>query len=116
MLSFMFGVLFSVTFWAIYIPVSFVIAVGFIKSIFPDQLDPITKGTGGLVNCIIQLILVMLLWPILIVLVAGYYLFKSLMTKFVTNLLKITINKIPSIKVTFDDNKKESKDKEKSEE
>lgn len=125
MFSFMFGVLFSVTFWAVYIPVSFVIAIGLVKSIYPSLLNPIMKGTnifggkkdsGTIVFCLIQLFFIMVFWPILIILVAGYYLFKSLMTKFIVSLLKSAVDKIPSIKVTFDGESKDKKDPVKPEE
>lgn len=44
MMTFMLGVLGSVMFWCISIPVNFIIGLLVLKNIFPDALKPLTKN------------------------------------------------------------------------
>lgn len=119
MFSFMFGVLFSITFWAIYLPASFIITIVLIKAIKPTLLNPITKGLdfngrpllvadwfillGGIIFS-------MIFWPFIIFAVIMWKLLVSTISKAILALMRKAIDSIPTISITFGD--KEDKDGE----
>jgi hypothetical protein len=118
MFSFMFNVLFSVIFWAIYLPASFVITIIIFKAFVPHWLNPVTKGkdldgfeldntdwvgfTAQFAGCII-------FWPIIIIAIAAWSLVKFIGSKCILKLIRKTIDSVPTINITFRNNEKGDK-------
>lgn len=117
MFSFMFGVLGSLIFWAVYIVVSFFVSLVIMKktkmfagpfrilSTGNDEGENETKGSS-----VAALILLMITWPILLGLYLIAVVFKVFLCKAVwwiaSSGAKVMANKIPDVKITFDNEEK----------
>ncbi len=111
MITFMLGVLGSVIFWCIFIPVNFVIALLVLKNIFPDALNPFVTGNkifseyrdanGKTWAASISMIFTfMIFWPIILMAfilykISGVFfpMFRNLLTKLINLIPVITIKK-----------------------
>ena len=109
MFTFMFGVLGSLIFWAIYLPVSLVISLFILKRLGPfgkyvaDTF--ISKGESNSTRkfvSLMALIAIVLLWPIVTFV---YILTKLFFNMVVWNAITKLINKVetitPEVKITF---------------
>jgi len=112
MITFMLGVLGSVMFWCIFIPIDFVIAMMVLKNIFPNALRPFTENKRVYNSCwgancdsylfaALMVLVYTLFWYIIIVGFIFYKLccfifpaFKTLFIKLIKAIPVITINKV----------------------
>lgn len=117
MLSFMFGVLGSLIFWAIYIPISFVISVTLMKRVIGPTIGVklLSKDSCSIMKLLdmAALIVIMISWPAIIVF---YILFKVILADVFLTLLTSMIEKaekiVPKVEIKFSDTKKENRSEE----
>jgi hypothetical protein len=107
MIAFMFGVLGSLLFWAIYLPVSFVIAVVMMRKIMPSTMDDLA-GKSAEVDGVDKLCGLFLLagfmafWPVIAVIYVVLHVFLGqLGWGFLSGLISKAENAIPEVKVSF---------------
>lgn len=109
MIPFMLGVLGSVMFWCIFIPVDFVIAIMVMKSVFPDALKPFISneriyesyGDADFESwtfALFMIVIFIVAWPIILMGVILYKIssiFFPILAKYMSKL----INVIPTVSI-----------------
>lgn len=117
MFGFMFGVLGSVIFWAVYIVVSFFVSLLIMKKVkaFAGPFRILSTGSDKgenetKVSSMAALILLMTTWPILLLAYILVVIFKVFMCKalwwMASSAAKAVKDKVPDVKITFGDEEK----------
>ncbi len=114
-MTFMLGVLGSVMFWCISIPVNFVIGVIALRNMDPDSIRPFTENkqicceraeaTGESYAGAIFMILVFMLFWWLIILVYIAWKILCLIAPVFVSIIKKAVNVVPNVRINTKENK-----------
>jgi len=105
----MFGVLGSLMFWVVFIPIDFIIAIIVMKIAAPNFLLPFTENTsvfddyeadaGSYIGAIMMILMFMVFWWTIVLLLIIWKIGELIFPSFVA-IVKKVINTIPTITIT----------------